>query len=392
MKIQCDKLNKIVGRIRQSDTKSISLMNGLSGDVLFLNYMQNIDNKNIFQFANIISEKVQNIIDVLANPNSQIPTSYSNGIAGLGWMMTHINISQYSDYDTEDLLCQFDAILEPSFYNSIKNKNYDYLHGALGYIMFFLNRNNHSADIYTHLIKYLERTSIIYDDKLKWISKKLYIEPPLSIYDISLSHGSASIIAILIKLFELKIADKNIVEKLIIGAVNYILSLEMDVAKYKSFFPFFMNEIEHTTELTKSRLGWCYGDLGIGVTLWRAGMALNINEWVEKSLNILLYAANQRRNLENNYVTNYGFCHGTVGIGHIFYRMWKNTSIIDFKKAADFWFKQTVAMLEIDTINGELNMSNIDISLITGLSGIGLALVSYLENINPSWDEVFLLS
>jgi lantibiotic modifying enzyme len=392
MKIQCDLLNKIVESVRQSNTKSISLMNGLSGDVLFLNYIQNIDNRNISQFTNIISEKVQNIINVLVNSNSRIPVSYSNGIAGLGWVMTHVNISQYSDYDIEDLLCQFDAILEQSFYNSIKNKNYDYLHGILGYILFFLKRKNHSSDFYTHLIEYLEQTAIISDNKLKWISKEPYIKPSLSIYNISLSHGSASIIAILIKLLELKIVDENIVEKLIIGAVNYILSLEMDVAKYESFFPSFMNEIEHTTELKKSRLGWCYGDLGIGVTLWRAGMTLNINEWIEKSLNILLYAANQRRNLENNYVTNYGFCHGTVGIGHIFYRMWKNTSIIDFKKAADFWFKQTVAMLKMNTIDGELNMSNIDVSLITGLSGVGLALASYSENINPSWDEVFLLS
>jgi lantibiotic modifying enzyme len=58
------------------------------------------------------------------------------------------------------------------------------------------------------------------------------------------------------------------------------------------------------------------------------------NEISNKALNILRYAANYRRDITKAHVCDAGICHGSAGIGHIFYRMFRNTAIVDFKEAA----------------------------------------------------------
>jgi lantibiotic modifying enzyme len=323
------------------------------------------------------------------NSSSHIPISFCNGIAGIGWLMAYLKKEQCIDYDIEDILGQFDTILQNSFHNAVNNKNYDFLHGTLGYALFFLQKAEPKT-FYDRIITYVEEISIENDKGLKWLSENFYNDKSLFVYNLSLSHGSASIVAILIKIFEHVQSEKNAAKKIITEAINYILSQQTDVLKHGSFFPSFIIK-ECPTVFIKSRLAWCYGDLGIGVSMWRAGQMFNNDKWNDKAMDILLYAANNRRNLEDNNVFDCGFCHGTAGIAHIFYRMWKYTQIVYFKDAADFWINKTVEMFKVSDFKMSDN-SEINMGLITGLSGIGLVLTSYLHDVSPNWDEVFLLS
>ena len=117
---------------------------------------------------------------------------------------------------------------------------------------------------------------------------------------------------------------------------------EIDHDKYGSFFPYIT--IESSESLSKSRLAWCYGDLGIATTLYQAGITFDRQDWVTKSLEIFRFAAVWRRDLEGNMVNDACLCHGSSGIGHIFYRMWYNTKISEFKEAADYWFEKTLEL------------------------------------------------
>ena len=153
--------------------------------------------------------------------------------------------------------------------------------------------------------------------------------------------------------------------------------------------------------ITKSRLAWCYGDLGIASALDQAGKTMKETNWINKSLEILLFAAIQRRNLEDNMVRDAGLCHGTAGIGHIFYRMWWNTRLPEFKVAADYWFNQTLKMARFpDGLAGFKCFRMQDdhpmwlnkYELLEGISGIGLAMLTYYYQTEPTWDECLLLS
>jgi lantibiotic modifying enzyme len=151
-------------------------------------------------------------------------------------------------------------------------------------------------------------------------------------------------------------------------------------------------------ELFGSRLAWCYGDLGIAMSLWQAGIALQNEAWKNKALEILLFAAEKRRDLQQNWVKDAGLCHGTAGIAHIFYRMWWNTHIPEFKNAANYWMNETLKMATFTdglagfkTWHGKEGWVN-SCGLLEGISGIGLALLTYYYEIEPTWDECLLLS
>lgn len=138
--------------------------------------------------------------------------------------------------------------------------------------------------------------------------------------------------------------------------------------------------------------------------LWRFrycnGVVIHNEEWKNRALEVLLYAAEKRRNLEENSVRDAGLCHGTAGIAHIFYRTWWNTGVLEFKQAADYWFDKTLEMAKFPNgIAGYKTWKGLeyggwqnDYCLLDGVAGIGLALMSYYTETEPSWDECLLLS
>ena len=56
------------------------------------------------------------------------------------------------------------------------------------------------------------------------------------------------------------------IEELVAGTIGYILSQEIDRSKYGSCFP--SQSLENGDEIHRSRLGGCYGDLGVAAALW----------------------------------------------------------------------------------------------------------------------------
>ena len=121
-------------------------------------------------------------------------------------------------------------------------------------------------------------------------------------------------------------------------------------------------------------------------------------DWIDKALEVLIFAATKRRDLQQNRVRDACFCHGTAGIGHIFYRMWWNTRMPEFKDVANYWFNETLKMSKFEdglagykvwhTEDGYVNQMGI----LEGIAGIGLALLSYYYDMEPTWDECLLLS
>jgi len=209
----------------------------------------------------------------------------------------------------------------------------------------------------------------------------------------------SGIVPLLSKMYNIEGIDKAKTETLLRGAVQYILAQEIDKDKYGSYFSNFA--LESAPVIPKSRMGWCYGDLGIATVLYQAGKALKEESWINKALEILLFAATQRRNLEDNAVKDAGLCHGAAGIGHLFYRMWWDTKLPEFKAAADYWFDQTLKMATFEDglagfkayeVYEEKPRWTNQYDLIIGVSGIGLAMLSYYHETEPTWDECLLLS
>jgi len=326
--------------------------------------------------------------------------SFSNGLAGIGWTLELLEQKGYAQYDTNSLLEDFDVVLAKVLEFEMNNGHYDFLRGALGVVLYFIRRMPKKEDLLPVLQKFVVQLNEMGEKQptgsIKW-SSVLDIETQKTGYNISLSHGMASIVVILSKLYAIKGIDQKMVQHLLQGCVNYILEQEIDKDKYGSFFPSYA--LESTEQIYGSRLAWCYGDLGISMALWQAGVALQNETWKNKALTVLLFAAEKRRDLQKNLVIDACLCHGTAGAGHLFYRAWRNTGMSEFKNTADYWFEQTLKMAKFDDglAGYKAWLPHIEkwanvYGLLEGIAGTGLALLTYYHEIEPTWDECLLLS
>ncbi len=389
------KINQIIDSIALNKKEdSIGLISGQSGIALFYYYCSTLINKDDEEKCfNTIEEALQQI-----NNGTNIST-FCSGLAGFGWTLEFLKEKNLFTNEDIELLDNLDEYLYKQMIIHFNNKHYDYLHGAIGYGLYFLKRL-HKEKSTAHLTELVNKLELMAEKGnngcLKWESVIDHKEGTRG-YNISLSHGMASIVAVLTKIYKADI-EKDKCKQLITGAVNYILAQEIDNDKYYSYFPSI--SLESSEIIASSRLAWCYGDLGVAMSIWQAGQALNREDWITKSLEVLLYAANERRDLNKNMVLDAGLCHGAAGIGHIFYRMWYNTKLPEFKAAADYWFDVTLKMAyHQDGLAGykswrteEYGGWQNETSLLEGVAGIGLVLMSYYYEIDPDWDECLLLS
>ena len=111
----------------------------------------------------------------------------------------------------------------------------------------------------------------------------------------------------------------------------------------------------------------------------------------------VLKKSTQRLSLTENRVVDAGICHGSAGIALIYYRLYIETQMREFNEATNHWLKQTINFSKYEDGLAGYKTSLIDelkcdYSLLTGISGIGLALISCIEKGNQEWDEMLLLS
>jgi lantibiotic modifying enzyme len=156
-----------------------------------------------------------------------------------------------------------------------------------------------------------------------------------------LSHGIASIIKILGKAVENGIhLTKS--QEMLSGSVDFLLNNIQDPGRYLSYFP---NWSLNGDAPQASRLAWCYGDLGISAALLQASFAAKNSIWKSKAIEIQNNSAT-RRDLPQNGVKDFGLCHGTSGIAHIFNRIYSYSGLEEFCDASEYWYHETMKMLE----------------------------------------------
>lgn len=145
-------------------------------------------------------------------------------------------------------------------------------------------------------------------------------------------------------------------------------------------------------------MGWCYGDVSIGLAFLKVANVLNDDKLKGEALDILKHSA-LRRKLKENFIYDAGICHGAYGLSQIFGRLYKNTQVNEFYDSSQYWKKTGHAMVDYNQkgdIYYPIYKGDRDwvkpFSLLEGLSGIGLNLISHLTNFEDTWDECLFIS
>lgn len=389
-------ISKIIDE-KYSDHPHIGGLVGISGMALFQFYYSKLlgTNEGSDKGAKILSKCIEMINNGYTFP------SYCTGLAGAGWVFDHLAEENFIELNNDDLLVNLDNYFNDVMKINMKNGNYDFLHGALGYGFYFLNRYKCTKSVELRiryrnylldLISMLNDLAETDENGIKWISI-LKSKIGDKGYNFGLSHGISSVVNFLSRLYQYD-DFKNEVYSMLTGGVEFLLyHMEKDGSEF-SMFPNWLKNGQYNEG--GSRVAWCYGDLGVGVTLLQASKSLKNVGLKEVAIKILHHTAS-RRSFENNKVVDAALCHGSFGNAQIFNRVYKETGDKRFRDAAFFWMND--GMKRATFSNGYAGFKQWsglkkdwqeDLSLLEGIAGIGLSLISHLSG-NNSWDECLMI-
>lgn len=318
------------------------LLGGDLGDIIFLYHYSRIDSS----YESIADGLLEKMLQSLSL-QPRVAT-YCSGLAGLGVGLLSLQRDGFID-GVETALDAIDPTIAKSLDLFISNNNIDFLHGLIGIGFYLLERSNSSKEYsvsnLSKIIDYLDKSKITDDAIVKWRYNANRLSKP---YNISLSHGVSSIVVFLCRLLKSGILNEKynaIIKQMLEGAVRYILSNRVDVDKLGCWFA--SSSIECDDRPHRSRLAWCYGDLGVATALLEAGNTLHNSSVSDIAIQVLLYSA-KRRDINANYVNDFCVCHGSVGIAQIFRSHGIALKLDELLDAADYWEKDTLSRVVMD--------------------------------------------
>ncbi|WP_405199313.1 lanthionine synthetase LanC family protein [Christiangramia sp. LLG6405-1] len=390
-------LINIASKLINSSTKNrLPTMDENLGSILFLaNYYNCTKDVN---YKNKALEILNNSIDSFSNQNlkSGIYEGF-DGFAYLAGQLDHIGI-----LESENLLVDFIPHLEKSLKADLPLNNFDVLYGSMGKFQFILHctyiSKSRKISLVDNFVNNLFSNRLVDEKGTYWYenSKKCSI-------NLGLAHGIPGILIFLSHLEFL--GYKNPYIKIMIdGLQRKIMSLENHVSGLSSFGTGYVG---NTNAKSYSRLGWCYGDLGIIYALLYSASISNSEYILEKCavyIEIVL-----SRDLCTSGVIHFheqscfdpGFCHGISGIVYILIRIKELFPHEKITKRIQYWNNELIKNVEkvLDSptmyypdlsLSGEKLEIYDKSNFLNGLSGVGLTLLSSKYNIR-NWSQFFLL-
>lgn len=387
-------LKLLTDKISASTCASVPLLAGRAGQLLFLYEAAKYHQGQID--LNWLSEEISQVILLAKKVLPDCSMAY--GMAGLAWFYQYVlQDQQESDAENDVVDRMFAEILSVDHWQG----EYEYIIGLAGYAP-YLARRTHTRQGKANalaLVEHFSKLAVIENGVAYWPTSsvsafrmnKTAVEQ--TEINLGLAHGNTGVIAALLRLSQNPSIAETAVP-LLKAACDWLMQQQQDVKSYRSFF----SNLSHLQ--AKSRLGWCYGDLTIALTLARAGRLLAQPHYTELALAIALHAAS--RDAADAQIYDAGLCHGSSGLALIFKLLDREFHAPEIAEAATRWHnfylqqyqQQGLAALHKwvgDLEPGDRRKREEDFGLLEGYAGIGLSLLVHLGQ-EPDWVDGLLLA
>ena len=320
--------------------------------------------------------------------------SLYSGLTGVGWAISHLR-ARWPGRDDEDDLAEIDEVLLDHLDQSPWRGEYDLIEGLVGFGVYALERlpRPGATACLGRVVDRLAETAEPQGNGVTWWTDPAWVAPetraeyPRGYYNAGLAHGIPGVIGLLGRVCAAGVA-RDKARSLLDGAVRWLLDQDGPES-----FPYW---VAPGAAGDTARLAWCYGDPGVAAALLGAARHAEEPAWESAALAIARRAA--ERPYEESGVKDAGLCHGSAGLAHLFDRMFQATGEPRLAEAARSWFEQTLAMRRPGRGIGGYEAwepggaRSADRGLLTGATGIALALLAATTDIEPLWDRMLLVS
>ena len=320
--------------------------------------------------------------------------SLYSGLTGVGWAISHLR-PRWPGRDGEDDLAEIDEVLLDHIDQSPWRGEFDLIEGLVGFGVYALERlpRPGATACLGRVVDRLAETAEPQGNGVTWWTDPAWVAPetraeyPRGYYNAGLAHGIPGVIGLLGRVCAAGVA-RDKARSLLDGAVRWLLDQDGPES-----FPYW---VAPGAAGDTARLAWCYGDPGVAAALLGAARHVEEPAWESAALAIARRAA--ERPDEESGVKDAGLCHGSAGLAHLFNRMFQATGEPRLAEAARSWFEQTLAMRRPGRGIGGYEAwepggaRSADRGLLTGATGIALALLAATTDIEPLWDRMLLVS
>lgn len=327
------------------------------------------------------------------------PALYT-GFTGVAWVLEHLS-------SEADAGAEVARVLAGHVRRPLPHDGYDLSSGLAGLGVWALERGSRLGgeevleEVVRRLGEHAERRE---GNSLTWRTPPEHLIPaermiwPRGCYKLGVAHGVAGVIGALAAMRSAGLETRELLAE----AVEWLLGQRLPPGM-GSCFP--STVAMGSDPVPDPRLAWCRGDAGIALALLAAARAEGEPEWERQALGIARAAA--ARSPDQGEVRDGSLCHGAAGLAHLYSRLFQATGDPLFRAAALTWIERLLAqrqpsrgmagwfswraVREISDVDVELGW-RAEAGFLTGIAGIGLALLGAVSPVEPAWDRVLLCS
>lgn len=330
-----------------------------------------------------------------------------SGVCYLAWTITHFSsVLKKLDCELDDMtggdpLEALDSSILAALEGDRWPQDYDLIGGLTGLGVYFLNRpvNTTRDRALAQIVSHLRTQAEINAGKARWHTPVERLPMwqaticPSGYFNLGVAHGAPSILYFLGQLVSRGEGTSEI-HSLYESCLEWILSQEGPPDQPFRYPPWVVPGVADR----QSRLGWCYGDLGIAAVLHSTAVSLSDERLERRAISLLEHCLDAPPSTTG--INDAGLCHGAFGVAHIYNRVYQSTGLEQFKVAAASWYRQGLAMEQPGRGVGGFpaytpekdDKWDPDPSILAGSAGVALALCALASDIEPSWDRILLLS
>lgn len=327
---------------------NFSLSDGIPGLISFMDlYSLVFNDKKTLLFA----EKLFNSFIINKHKSNDF-LFFSSKVGGLCLLANSRLLTDDSIYRSED-----NTII--NFLKKNKTFNPEWINGLAGLGNYALNRKKPNIIL----------NEMIYNKIIEVIK----IDSDVALGDLGIAHGLPGIIIYLCDLFKLN--AKSEIAYYIEALVNKVQSTcRVGAISCHSY----------SCNLSiNSRLGWCYGDISVAISLIRAGYILKRDDILNNANSLINHSVN--RTVLNSGVVDGCLCHGSLGLSHLFQYCYLVTSNTNSQLAAVKWLRYFIHHQYILE-----NCGFSSLGFLEGIIGAAHAALSSITNEFPYWHHVFV--
>jgi len=394
---------------REQNLSQVGLSRGLPGIVLLDSYLHQTGmSRPVVDDAKIrAEEQLDKLIDIAAGESLGI--TFFDGYCGIGWTMAHVARLLCNNNNTvgeEDPLESVDDLIDSYLVNlSDRKVRFELVGGLVGMGVYSLERlpspqaKRQVEEIVRHLANRAEEgpQGITWRTDPQFIHQHDDFVTPDGYYNLGVAHGMPGVIGFLASVVAAGVYTEES-RRLLAGAARWVLAHQLPAGSLTHFTDWFE---PGKPKNMPTRIAWCYGDAGVALMLLNAARSLSDKDLEDDAMTIARHAAGQSH--ENTGAVDAGICHGAAGLAHIYNRIFQLTKDPELESATRTWFAKTLELRGHE--HGIAGFKSFrprseedtdpwipEVGLLSGASGIALALLGCITDLEPNWDRAFLMS